>query len=103
MVSVGMTAVFMDLRLFLSTASLEIGASGGKVILVSDEPVEPPDIEVDTPDWLEPFGILADLPPWVQAALVSAAAAALLVVVVMVIRLVVRSISRRRIDDGSQR
>ncbi len=103
MVFVSMTAVFIDLRLFLGAASREISASGGTIILVSEEPVEPPDIEVDTPDWLEPFGISADLPPWVQAALVSAAAAALLVVIVTVIRLVVRSISRRRIDDGSHR
>jgi hypothetical protein len=72
------------------------------LLLAQEEvPYEPPEISLSTPRWLRPFGALAELPVWAQAAVVAAAIAALVVVVPIVIRFVWRTVSRGGFSDES--
>jgi hypothetical protein len=76
---------------------------GNPEVAQEETPYVPPEIDVGTPDWLRPFGVLADLPLWAQAAVVSAAIAAAVVVIPTVIRFIWRIASRGRFSNESER
>jgi hypothetical protein len=94
----------MGLLLLVDQSALASVVHAADTQVAQEEtPYVPPDIDVGTPSWLRPFGALAELPLWAQAAVVSAAIAAAAVLVPTVVRFVWRFFSRGRFSNESER